>query len=136
MPQPNGSSTLAPGVRYRIIESEIGPLISESRCTVFDVMELHDAGELVHEISAILNLTPLQVETALSYIALRREALVPQLAEILAKRAERERRYRVLADEIQRQIAATSMRRRHAEIPMPPRGITPAMTADMSWGVW
>ena len=31
--------------RYRIIESDIGPLISESRCTVFDVMMLYDAGE-------------------------------------------------------------------------------------------
>jgi len=86
--------------RYRIIESDIGPLISESRCTVFDVMELSDAGESLYAISAILNLTPLQVEVALIYIAQHRATLAPQLAEILQQRTEREAYYRAIADEI------------------------------------
>ena len=66
--------------RYRIIESDIGPLISESRCTVFDVMILYDAGEALYGISTILNLTPLQVEIALDYIAQHRSTLEPQVA--------------------------------------------------------
>lgn len=95
--------------RYRIIESDIGPLISESRCTVFDVMELQDAGESLHAISAILNLTPLQVETALDYIGLHRVRLEPQLADILRQRAERESYYRSIAGEIFERIASAPM---------------------------
>ncbi len=95
--------------RYHIIESDIGPLISESRCTVFDVMELQDAGESLHAISAILNLTPLQVETALDYIELHRVRLEPQLADILRQRAERESYYRSIAGEIFERIASAPM---------------------------
>lgn len=95
--------------RYCIIESDMGPLISESRCTVFDVMELQEAGESLHAISAILNLTPLQVETALDYIRLHRARLEPQLADILRQRAEREIYYRSVANKIFEQIADAPM---------------------------
>ena len=30
-------------LRYTIVETGVGPLISESRVSVFDVMEAHDA---------------------------------------------------------------------------------------------
>ena len=95
--------------RYRIIESDIGPLISESRCTVFDVMMLYDAGEALYGISTILNLTPLQVEIALDYIAQHRATLEPQVAEILRQRAERETYYRAIANEIFDRAAYASM---------------------------
>ena len=95
--------------RYRIIESDIGPLISESRCTVFDVMMLYDAGEALYGISTILNLTPLQVEIALDYIAQHRATLEPQVAEILRQRAERETHYRAIANEIFDRAAHASM---------------------------
>ncbi len=96
-------------VRYRIIESDIGPLISESRCTVFDVMILYDVGEALYGISTILNLTPLQVEIALDYIAQHRATLEPQVAEILRQRAERETYYRAIANEIFGRAAYASM---------------------------
>ena len=35
---------MRPYSRYSVIESEIGPLISESRATVYDVMQAYDAG--------------------------------------------------------------------------------------------
>lgn len=101
--------------RYCIIESDTGPLISESRCTVFDVMELQDAGETLHAISAILNLTPLQVETAFDYIGLHRARLEPQLADILRQRAERETYYRLIANKIFEQIADAPMTEIRAE---------------------
>jgi hypothetical protein len=56
-------------VRYTIVETDIGPLISESRVSVFDVMDAHEAGDSIHEIGLTFNLSPLQVETALAYIA-------------------------------------------------------------------
>lgn len=115
MSQPTGSATPMLSTRYKIIETEIGPLISESRSTVFDVMELHDAGEPLYAISTILNLTPLQVQTALDYISQHREILAPQLAVILQQRIEREQYYRAIAEGIQAQIAAEPLTPRRAE---------------------
>jgi len=95
--------------RYTIIESDIGPLISESRVSVFDVMEASDSGASTYEISAIFNLTPLQVETALAYIEAHRARLEPQLLEITQKQAEREIEYRRQAEEIKAHIATLPM---------------------------
>jgi uncharacterized protein (DUF433 family) len=102
--------------RYTIIERASGPLISDSRCTVFDVMELQDAGESLYAISAILNLTPLQVEIALEYVATHRAVLEPQLAQILASRVEREQYYRDLADKIFLRIAQEPMTQSRADL--------------------
>lgn len=91
------------GSIIRIIESDLGPLISESRATVYDVMEATDEGYSPFEIGRIYNLSPHQVQVALAYIAQHRERLAPKLKEILRKAAERERYYRALAEEIKRQ---------------------------------
>ncbi len=85
--------------RIRIIESNIGPLISASRASVYDVMEAYDEGYSTPEISKIFNLSPHQVEVALDYIAEHRVTLEPKLKEILIKKAEREKYYRALAAE-------------------------------------
>ena len=69
-------------LRYGIIETDAGPLISESRVSVFDVMDAHDAGDSIYEIGLTFNLSPLQVETTLDYICQHRTELEPQLAEI------------------------------------------------------
>lgn len=50
-PMSNGSG-------ITIIESEIGPLISESRATVYDVMEAYDEGYSPSEIGRLYNLSP------------------------------------------------------------------------------
>ena len=86
----------------RIIESDLGPLISESRATVYDVMEAYDEGVEPDDIGKIYNLSPHQVQVALAYIAEHRERLEPELKELLLKKAERERYYRALAEEIKR----------------------------------
>lgn len=95
--------------RYQIIESPLGPLISESRSTVFDVLEMQNKGRDLYEISMILNLTPLQVETAFRYIDQHREQLQPQLDEILRIAAERRQYYEAIYAERQKIIDAQPM---------------------------
>lgn len=102
--------------RYTIIETDIGPLISESRATVFDVMDAHDAGDSVYEISLTFNLSPLQVETALVYIAQHRAELEPQLAEIKEQLTQREAHYRRQAAQIDQLIATLPMTSQRAAL--------------------
>lgn len=106
---PNGS-------RYRIVESDIGPLISESRASVFDVMDAQDAGDSIYEIGLTFNLSPLQVETALAYIAQHRAELEPQLAQIKQQLAEREAFYRRQAEQIDRIVAALPLNPQRAAL--------------------
>ncbi|MBK6432602.1 MAG: hypothetical protein WAW03_07925 [Anaerolineae bacterium] len=103
------NATQQNGARYTIIETDLGPLISESRVSVFDVMDAYDAGDSVYEIDLTFNLSPLQVETALDYIAEHRAALEPQLAEVKRQLADREAFYRRQAAEIALRIAALPM---------------------------
>lgn len=86
----------------RILETDSGPMISQSRSSVYDVMEAYDDGCAPWEIGPIYNLSPHQVEVALAYIAEHRETLEPELKEILVKKAERERYYRTLEAEIRK----------------------------------
>ena len=87
-------------LRYTIVETDVGPLISESRVSVFDVMDAHDAGDSIYEIGLTFNLSPLQVETALAYVLQHRAELEPQLADIRQQLAEREAFYRRQAAQI------------------------------------
>jgi uncharacterized protein (DUF433 family) len=95
--------------RIRIIQSDIAPLISESRASVYDVMESLDCGYNIYQISEIYNLSPFQVETAIEYIKKHRQRLEPKLKKILKKAAERERYYRALEQEIRKQKPDTPM---------------------------
>lgn len=88
----------------KIIESDIGPMISESRVSVYDVMDAHDQGCSQHEIRDIYNLSFYQIEVALDYIKEHRARLEPKLKEIKHHMAEREKYYRALAAERERQI--------------------------------
>ncbi len=103
-------------LRYTIVETDVGPLISESRVSVFDVMEAHDAGDSIHEIGLTFNLSPLQVETALDYISQHRADLEPRLAEIRQQLAEREAFYRRQAAQIDQYIAALPMTSQRAAL--------------------
>ena len=100
--------------RYTIIESDIGPLISESRATVYDVMQALDCGDGIYRIGRLYNLSPVQVETAIEYIEKHRERLEPELKEILIKKAERERYYRARAAELKKQRALPMTPKRKA----------------------
>jgi uncharacterized protein (DUF433 family) len=104
------------GLRYTIIETDIGPLISESRVSVFDVMDAHDAGDSQYEIGLTFNLSPMQVETALAYIAQHRTELEPQLAQIKQRLAEREAFYRRQAAEIDAYVATLPMTSQRAAL--------------------
>lgn len=86
-----------------IIETDIGPVISGRRVTVYDVMEAYDAGDNIYTISSTYNISPLQVKAAIDYIEKHRAQLEPELKEILIKKAERERYHRALASEIRKQ---------------------------------
>ncbi len=91
------------GAVITIIESEIGPLISESRATVYDVLEAYDEGYAPSEIGRLYNLSPRQVQVALAYIAEHRAELAPKLQEILKIAAAREKFYRTRAAELEQQ---------------------------------
>jgi len=80
-----------PGTVIHIIETKGGPMISNSRVSVYDVMEVYDDGSLPYEIPQIYNLSPHQVKVALQYIEAHREILEPKLKKILARKVERER---------------------------------------------
>jgi uncharacterized protein (DUF433 family) len=104
------------GLRYKIIETDIGPLISESRVSVFDVLEARDAGDSPYEIGLTFNLSPLQVETALAYIAQHRAELEPQLAQIKRQLVEREAFYRRQAAEFDAYVANLPMTSQRAAL--------------------
>lgn len=91
--------------RYHIIESDLGPLISESRMTVYDVLEAQNSGQTLYEISMNRNLSPMQVQVAFEYIEQHRERLQAELEEILKVAAERKRYYDAIAEEIRQKIA-------------------------------
>ena len=103
-------------LRYTIVETDVGPLISESRVSVFDVMEAHDAGDSIHEIGLTFNLSPLQVETALDYISQHRAELEPQLAEIRQQLAEREAFYRRQAEQVDQYVATLPLTSQRAAL--------------------
>jgi len=98
--------------RYKIIETEIGPLISESRSTVYDVLEARNKGKTLYEISMDSDLTPLQVQIAFDYIEKHHDALQTTLAEIIEKAEERKKHYIAIAEE-----------RKKISVPMTPKRI-------------
>ena len=87
----------------RILETELGPMISHSRVSVYDILEAYDEGFPAWEINKIYNLSPHQVKVALAYIEEHRAQLEPELQEILVHKAERERYYRALEAELKKQ---------------------------------
>lgn len=88
----------------RIIESEIGPMISNSRASVYDVMEAYDEGHSPSDIGEFYNLSPHQVDVALAYINKNRFRLEPELRELLVKKAENEAYHRALIAEREKQF--------------------------------
>ncbi len=102
--------------RYHIIESNIGPLISESRMTVYDVLEAQNNGDTLYEISMERNLSPMQVQVAFDYIEQHRERLQAELDEILKIAAERKRHYDAIAEEMKQKIAQLPMTPERAKL--------------------
>jgi uncharacterized protein (DUF433 family) len=94
---------------YLVVETEIGPMVANSRTTVYDVMEAYDEGLSLYEICWNYNLTPLQLEPALDYIEAHRERLQVKLKELLIKKAEQERYHRAIQDEIRKKILEQPM---------------------------
>lgn len=98
----------------KIIETDSAPMISESRVSVYDVMEAHDEGYSVREIRDIYNLSFYQVEVAIEYIKAHRAELEPKLKAIQIRLAEREKYYRALAAEREKQIPSVMTPERKA----------------------
>jgi len=84
---------------YEILETGIGPLISHSRTSVYDILISQQEGDTFYEMCVIHNLSSLQVQVALEYIDQHRERLEAELPALLAKKAEREQYYRAVAEE-------------------------------------
>ena len=94
---------------YTVIQSGIGPVISDSRTTVYDVMQVYDEGLSFYDICRTYNLKPLQMEAALEYITEHRQTLEAELKEILIKKAEYERYHRAIEAEAWKRIAQLPM---------------------------
>lgn len=97
---------------YKVLETEIGPMISESRTSVYDVLLSQQEGDDFFAICVIHNLKLLQVQVALEYIEEHRAQLEAELPELLAKKAENERYHRALVAERDKLIG---------ELPMTPK---------------
>jgi uncharacterized protein (DUF433 family) len=102
--------------RYHIIESNLGPLISESRLTVYDVLEAQNNGETLYEISMNRNLSPMQVQVAFDYIEQHREQLQVELDEILKIAVARKHHYDVIAKELKQKVAQMPMTPERAKL--------------------
>lgn len=85
---------------YTILETDKGPMVSHSRISVYDVLELEERGKTIDEICTILELLPIQVTLALNYINEHREVLTAELRELLIIKREREAYYRAMVEEI------------------------------------
>ena len=94
---------------YHIVESDLGPMVSHSRVSVYDVMMSYDKGHGLLALCTIYELTPMQVHIALDYITKHRQQLEQDLKVILPKKAELERYYRALASEREKAIAQKPM---------------------------
>lgn len=94
---------------YTILETEIGPMISQSRTSVYDVLITQNEGEDFDSICVIHNLRPMQVRVALEYIEEHRARLESELPGLLAKKAENERYHRAIAAERKKLISQLPM---------------------------
>ena len=84
---------------YKILETDIGPMGSESRTSVYDILLSQQEGDDFYALCVIHNLKPLQVQVALECIEKHREQLEAELPALLAKKAENERYHRSIAAE-------------------------------------
>lgn len=94
---------------YEILETDIGPVVSQSRTTVYDILLSQQEGEDFNALCVIHNLKPLQVQVALEYIEENRDQLAAELPDLLAKKAENERYHRAIAAEREKLIADLPM---------------------------
>ncbi|HRW11040.1 MAG TPA: hypothetical protein P5121_38325 [Caldilineaceae bacterium] len=94
---------------YKVIDTEMGLMISESRTSIYDVLLTQLEGEDFDSICVIHNLRPLQVQVALEYIDKHRAELEADLPALLAKKAEYERHHRAIAAEREKAIGQLPM---------------------------
>jgi uncharacterized protein (DUF433 family) len=95
--------------RYRVVETEVGPQVSESRAMVYDILDYHNQGATRGEIALYLNLKMPQVDVALEYIEQHRAVLEAELVEIKAFNAKEEAKYRARQEEIKAKLQALPM---------------------------
>ena len=94
---------------YKILETDIGPMVSESRTSVYDILLSQQEGDDFYAICVIHNLKPLQVQVALEYIEKHPAQLEAELPALLAQKAENERYHRAIAAERGKLIADLPM---------------------------
>ena len=99
---------------YEILETDIGPVVSQSRTTIYDILLSQQEGDDFFALCVIHNLKPLQVQVALEYIEENREKLEAALPALLAKKAENERYHRAIAAEREKLIPTLPMTAKRA----------------------
>lgn len=106
--------------QYWILETEIGPRISDSRVMVYDVLDYLNQGASEEEIAEICNLTFRQVEVALKYIEQHQTALEAELSQIKIQQAQEETLARARQKEIALKAQEMSMVREAKTSYQPP----------------
>lgn len=106
--------------QYWILETEIGPRISDSRVMVYDVLDYLNEGFSAEEIAENYNLTFLQVEAALDYIEQHRVVLEAELSQIKTRQAQEESLARARQNEIALKAQQLSMVRESKTSYQPP----------------
>ncbi|MDM8527179.1 hypothetical protein QUF58_03105 [Anaerolineales bacterium HSG24] len=96
-------------LNYRILETNLGPLISHSRSSVYDVLQAKNKGHDLFRICVTYNLNPVQVQIALDYIEQHQQRLQVELKEILRQKAEQERYHKTIQAEVEQKIAQLPM---------------------------
>ena len=97
---------------YQIIETEMGPQISDSRLTVYDILNAHNQGKTRADIGLMYFLSSVQVDIAFDYIEKHRDKLQSELEKLLKVAAQQEADYRNLAQERRsRQVHMTPERK-------------------------
>lgn len=84
---------------YSVVETDLGPMVGQSRTSIYDLLLSLNEGEDFFALCVIHNLKPVQVQVALEYIDEHRAALEAELPVLLAKKAENERYHRAIAAE-------------------------------------
>ncbi len=102
---------------YTILKTDIGPMISESHTSVYDVLITQSEGEDFNTICVIHNRRPMQTQVALDYIEEHRAELETELPALLAKRAENGRYHpAIVAERTKRPVTMTRERKAFYEL--------------------
>lgn len=95
--------------RYQIIETDLGPRISDSRVMVYDVLDYQNQGKTRGEIALSFNLKMAQVDIAFDYIKQHQAVLESELIAIKARLTKEKAEHRANQKAFEAKIQTATM---------------------------